>query len=408
MTHPDPESHPAVNGRTVLLVEDSAVQRADLRDRLTGLGFRHLHEARHGLEGLAVLARVPDIDLVITDLEMPQMDGVTFIGELAARGYRPALVILSSQEASVLHAVRLMAQTYGLAAPAALAKPLDPARLLTHLRSLTQPTPAPVAAPTWIPAPDDLRKGLREGEFLCFFQPQVTLQGTRFCGVEALVRWRHPGQGLLGPAAFLPMAEAEEDLMADLTLAILAFVGRQWHEWARRGLVLEVSVNLSARSLSQAGFADRLMKAADAAGLQPRHLVFEVTESASVSHLGHTLANLTRLRMRGFRLSIDDFGTGYATFEQLERIPFTELKLDRSVVANLPGSERHMALARRLLELARDLKLATVAEGIETLETWRALRSLGCDRAQGYLIGRPMPSEQVGAWVQQDRAFLRD
>jgi EAL domain-containing protein (putative c-di-GMP-specific phosphodiesterase class I) len=164
---------------------------------------------------------------------------------------------------------------------------------------------------------------------------------------------------------------------------------------------------VSAGSVSTPNFADLVIAAADRLGLPSLSLVLELTESASVSNLAMALANLARLRMRGFKLSIDDFGTGFATFEQLERIPFTELKLDRSIVQHLPGSGRHLVMAQSLLHLTAGLKLASVAEGIETLEAWTCLRALGCERGQGYLIARPMPGEQLMDWVRKDRAFLR-
>jgi len=136
--------------------------------------------------------------------------------------------------------------------------------------------------------------------------------------------------------------------------------------------------------------------------------VFEVTESASVANLGHCLANLARLRMWGFKLSIDDFGTGFATFEQLERFPFTELKIDQSITVMLPMAARQMSMARRMIQLAQDLHLSVVAEGIETLEAWRAIRDLGGEIGQGYFIARPMPGEQVPEWAKVDRSHLRE
>ena len=405
---PVPVGDPLLKNRVVLVVEDSSLQREHLLVLVRALGPARLLEAADGVEALAILAREPAIDLVLTDLEMPRMDGITFIGELAARGFRPEVIIVSSQEHGVLHSVRLMAQTYGLRVPGILAKPLTSEGLI---KLLNQPAVAEPAfrAPSTPVLPDlaAIRQGLREGEFCCFFQPQITLKGALMQGAEALVRWRHPHLGLLGPNAFLPQVERDEEAMAELTLAVLEYVSGFHHEWKRKGLALDLSVNLSALSLGTAHFADRIMEACERLDLPPRSLILEVTESASVSNLGHTLANLARLRMRGFGLSIDDFGTGFATFEQLERIPFTELKIDQSITRSIATSERHSIMAKRLLQMARDLKLTTVAEGIETLEAWQALKALGCDRAQGYLIARPMPGAQLGEWSLQDRQFLR-
>ena len=413
MPSDQPSPRPLLSGRTVLVVEDSAVQRAHAVAMMRELGAAEVLEAGDGQEGLGRLAQAAAIDLVLTDLDMPSMDGIAFIGAFAALGFRPQVVILSSQEASVLQSVGLMAETYGLTVPGIITKPLTLAGLLPLLKAHPRlpPSPAPKAPPSGPagpgPSQGEIAKGLLEGEFLCHFQPQVTFQGALLKGVEALVRWRHPGLGLLGPAAFLPQAEANDELMTALTLAVLAYSADQWHRWRRKGFQVGISVNLSARSISTAGFADLLMAQTERLGLPPKALAFELTESASVSNLGQTLENLARLRMRGYHLSIDDFGTGYATFEQLERIPFTELKLDRSIVSHLPMSERHAVVARNLVQMAKGLNLATVAEGVETLATWRALVAMGCECCQGYLVARPMPGEQLLGWAGQDRALLR-
>lgn len=245
----------------------------------------------------------------------------------------------------------------------------DLEKVLSGPPFLTRSAPAPAAQCAI--GLDDIRNGLRDGEFLCFFQPQLTFQGAHLKGVEALIRWRHPQSGL--------------------TIHVLEFVARQWQGWNTRSLKLEVAINLSAQSLSEPGFADRILEKVSDLDMPPRFLGFEMTESASVSNLGHTLANLNRLRMRGFGLSIDDFGTGFATIEQLERIPFTELKIDQSITRGLPGSECHTILARNMLQMAKDLHLTSVAGGIETQEMWDALKTLGCDLGQGYFLGRPRP-----------------
>ena len=412
LSQPSPDPSLPLLGVQVLIVEDSVVQRAHAVTLATELGAARVWEAADGIEGLAILMQAPGIDLVLSDLEMPHMDGVAFIGEMAARGFRPRLVIVSSQETEVLRAVRLMAETYGLLMPGVIAKPLERESLLGLLSG------APVGGPRDSipegpaqrsdPSIEEIRRGLGAKEFLCFFQPQLTLKGGLFRGVEALVRWRHPKYGLLGPGAFLPQAEKEEDIILGLTMRVLECVAEAWHAWHRRGLHLDVSINLSAKSLGDPGFADQLLVATRRHELPPKSIVFELTESASVAHIGHGLANLSRLRIWGFKLSIDDFGTGFATFEQLERIPFTELKIDQSITRLLPGAKRQMSMARRMIQLAQDLKLSVVAEGIESLEAWRAVRELGADAGQGYFMARPMPADQIPDWAKQDRSILRN
>jgi len=406
----DAPSDLPLSGRVVLVVEDSSLQREHGVEIARRLGAQRVLAAGDGVEGLEQLDRNPDIGLVITDLEMPRMDGIRFIGEFAARGFRPELVIASSHGPAVLHSVRLMAETYGLAVPGVLSKPLDePAlRTLLGMPPALRPRGPAAAAPELQPLDlERIREGVRAGEFTCYFQPQLTLKGALLRGAEALARWRHPDHGLLGPAAFLPQAETSAEVIGELTAAVLAEVASHWQVWHRRGLKLDVSVNLSALSVSAPGYADRLLETCARLDLPPKALVFEVTESASISDLGHSLSNLARLRMHGFRLSIDDFGTGFSTFAQLERIPFSELKVDCSLTRNLPEAGRSLLLVQGMLKIAKDLGLNTVAEGVETLAAWEALRQLDCERAQGFLFARPMPGAQLVDWAHQDRAHLR-
>jgi EAL domain-containing protein (putative c-di-GMP-specific phosphodiesterase class I)/CheY-like chemotaxis protein len=395
-------------GRKVLVVEDSLPQRAFAVDLVRTMGAAEVFEAANGIEALSVLDRAPGVELMFCDLEMPQMDGMALIGEMAARSLNPHLVILSSHEAVVLESVRLMAETYGISFSGVITKPLSREKILQVLASAPVRAGGAPAPPPVRPSFTDLeiRRGMKQGEFECFFQPQIAMRDAQLIGAEALARWRHPELGVLGPAAFLPQIEKSPEIMSRFTLGILERVARQWHEWAAAGLAMEVSVNLSAASLGTAGFADRILEAVARLGLPPASLVLEITESASVSNLGHTLANLARLRMRGFKLSIDDFGTGYATYAQLERIPFTELKIDLSITRELPHSRRHTIVAKSLLQLAQDFQLRTVAEGIETQACWDTLKGLGCDRGQGYFMARPMPGDQLLEWSRRDRSHL--
>jgi len=406
---PGPRMPPqGILGRRVLVVEDSQSQRAFAVDLLRSMGAAEVFEAANGVEALAILEREAGMDLVFCDLEMPHMDGMALIGEMAARSIQPYVVILSSHEPVVLESVRIMAKTYGMSSSEVIAKPLSQEKAMKVLASsafLDGPAPAPPPArPSFTEL--EIRRGIKRGEFECFHQPQITMQGARLSGAEALVRWRHPELGILSPAAFLPRIEKNPEVMSRFTLQLLEQVARQWHAWKAAGLDIELSLNLSATSLGMAGFADRIMEAAALHDMPATALVLEITESASVSNLGHTLANLARLRMRGFKLSIDDFGTGYATYAQLERIPFTELKIDISITRELPSSRRHAILAKSLLQLARDFQLRTVAEGIETQEVWDFLKGLGCDRGQGYFLGRPMPGDQLPAWARLNRSHL--
>jgi EAL domain-containing protein (putative c-di-GMP-specific phosphodiesterase class I) len=401
---------PGIHDRKVLVIEDSWTQRAHAVAVVKSLGAAEVLEAGDGIEALEIIDRDDEIDLILCDLEMPRMDGVALIGEIAARELNPHILILSSLEPGVLESVRLMAQSYGLPYSGVLPKPLCRQGLIDLLAAppFTEDLARAsfCAAGPGILSLKEIQRGLEGGEFECFFQPQVAMGDGRMKGVEALVRWRHPELGVLTPAHFLPRMEEDPETMSSLTLRILEDAAQKRASWKEDGVEPDFSVNLSAASLGTPGFADRILETVARHAIKPSSMIFEVTESASISNMGHTLSNLTRLRMRGFKLSIDDFGTGYATYEQLERIPFTELKIDMSITRDLPKSRKHAILAKSLLRLARELRLHTVAEGIETQESWNVLKSYGCDCGQGYFLARPMPADQIKGWTQQERNHL--
>lgn len=401
---------PCIQDRKVLVIDDSRMARLQLTAMVRKLGPSQVTEAADGVEALGILAEEPDFHLILCDLQMPRMDGVALIGRIAGLGLTPQLVITSGLETGIIETVRHMSLSYGFPCVGVLKKPATLQDLVDLLASQDFSDGMAAAGPR---APghetlplQDIRAGMRNQEFECYFQPQVSMQDNRMKGVEALVRWQHPELGLLRPGRFLPQLEESPDAMSELTLQILQNIAAKRAQWQKDGIDPDFSVNLSASSLSTEGFADRIFDAVSAHSLEPEKMVLEVTESASTANLGHSLSNLARLRMRGFRLSIDDFGTGYATYEQLERIPFTELKIDMSVTRELGKSKKHAILAKSLLRLARDLRLHTVAEGIETQEGWNVLKTLGCNCGQGYFLARPMPAGQLPEWSRQERPHL--
>jgi len=219
-----------------------------------------------------------------------------------------------------------------------------------------------------------------------------------FCGVEALVRWNHPRDGLVGPDQFIPLAE-ECGLIAALTDWVLATAVKQMARWQAAGLDIKVSVNLSMENLNAPDFSRRVAAMMRDSGVSEQRIILEVTESRLMSHTSVPLENLVRLRMQRFGLSIDDFGTGHSSLAQLRDVPFTELKVDQGFVRGA----RHNQIIRPMLEgsvgIAKRLGMASVGEGVETEDDWQLLREVGCDFAQGYFIGRPMAVDKVPAWA---------
>ncbi|HTS53753.1 MAG TPA: EAL domain-containing protein [Burkholderiales bacterium] len=263
-------------------------------------------------------------------------------------------------------------------------------------------TPAIEANPAR-PAPEitleEIWNGIAQDQFFPHFQPKVSLRGMELIGVEALMRWNHIEHGLLQAGSFLPLL-ADNFLFDDLTAIMLDKSMGQCRRWRRQGLDVQVSVNLSPDLLLAPGLADRIEAKIIEHGVEHENLVIEVPEAAIAHDIRMALDSLLQLRVRGFGLAIDDFGTGQCSREQLERIPATELKIDRQMLAGAARGAPLRAALKRGLDIARELNLKAVAEGVETREEWDLINELGCDMAQGYFIARPMAAEDLAAWKQ--------
>jgi EAL domain-containing protein (putative c-di-GMP-specific phosphodiesterase class I)/AmiR/NasT family two-component response regulator len=402
---------PVWAGRRVLVVEDSAVQRNYLVGLLRQLGFGEITEAGDGNEALQVLENVQGepMFLVLTDLEMPGMDGIELTCQLRERNLTENLIVVSARDPRLLEIIESMGcEDASIGLLGTLLKPvqIEPlTQLLSragHAAAVRSPGPQ-VALATL----EELAQALERKEFLPYFQPKVAMQSGQLKGVEALARWQHPQRGLLSPAYFIDALEGTP-LMADFTLAIVQQVLQRIRGWQQAGLPpLTVSINLSADNLSERGFIDRLTALVLQSGVAPATLVWEVTETSVMRQLSQALTNMGRLRLMGFGLAMDDFGIGYSSMQQFARCPFTELKIDRAFVNGAAQWPNRQVVLKSALDLGQSLGVATVAEGVETVEDWKLLRDLGCDMAQGYLLAKPMPAEELVGWMRQDRRRLR-
>jgi len=248
----------------------------------------------------------------------------------------------------------------------------------------------------------DLRRALRRGEFEVYYQPKVDLATGRLAGLEALVRWRHPVRGVVGPGAFIPVAE-ETGLIQPLGQWVLEEACRQARRWgeaaeaAGGGPAVVVSVNLSARQFAQPTLVEDVARALAAGGADPRQVQLEITEGVAMGNAEATVEILRRLKGLGVGLAIDDFGTGYSSLAYLKRFPVDALKIDRAFVTGLRRETADSSIVGAVVGLGRALRLAVVAEGVETAEEAAQLCELGCALGQGYHFARPLPRAQVDA-----------
>jgi diguanylate cyclase (GGDEF)-like protein len=243
-----------------------------------------------------------------------------------------------------------------------------------------------------------LRRGLTAGEIVLEYQPKFPLRGGPAVGVEALARWEHPTLGRIGPDGFIPLAE-QTGLISQLTTIVLRDAIGQCASWRAEGLDLRVSVNVSPRNLLDPHLPGEIHQLLGAAGLPPQSLQLEITESRAVPSGRVALGVLEQLRTMGISLAIDDFGTGFSSLVQLQRLPVDEIKIDRSFVSRMMGSESDAAIVRSTIDLARNLGLVVTAEGVEDEPTRRRLADMGCDLAQGYELCRPLPAERLAEVV---------
>ncbi|GAB3258656.1 EAL domain-containing response regulator [Chitinimonas naiadis] len=392
---------------SVMVVEDSAVQRLHALDLLANIGVGNTLEAENGRHALEVLAVNPKPDILVTDLEMPDMDGVELIRHIAEQRLVNALIVVSSRETTILSTVETMAQEHGLIVLGIAQKPLSYdslANLIARFR------PGEVAEKQreaqYSFSPNEIRRAIVNRELVLHYQPKVTTHSGVMRGVEALVRWQHPDLGLIAPAYFIPLAE-EGGVIDELTDWVLETALKQLRDWHARGLTISVAVNLSARSLSTPDLADRIAAVTSRIGIEPKYLLLEITETAVMSDLALSLGTLARLRLKGFGLGIDDFGTGFSSMQQLSRIPFTELKIDRSLVHGASEKPHLHVMLQSTIEMGKKLHLTTVAEGVENPSDWQLIRLLGCDVAQGFYVSKPVPGDALAGWLKQGTQHLR-
>ncbi|MDO9522056.1 MAG: EAL domain-containing protein [Pseudohongiella sp.] len=359
-------------------------------------------------------------DFIALDLVMPRMDGVQVMVELARLRCPADIIISSGVGGRVLDAAARSASEHGLNIVGVLPKPFSPARL----RELLSRQPAGSAPALHRPAnPDDsesipaheLADAISRNDITVVYQPKINCRTGLLAGFEVLARWQHPTRGTIGPDRFIPLAE-QSGLIDALTESVM-LQSLRWYsalpaslgddvsfDYLRRRLrEITLSVNISASSLSHLDLFERLDDYCQSMGIRPERIIFELTETCAMEDPVSSLDILTRLRMKGFHLSIDDFGTGFSSMLQLARLPFSEIKIDKSFVMTAGESKESRTVIKTIIDLGHGLGLYTSAEGIESNETLEYLRSIGCDLAQGYAIARPMTGDAVLTWLRKGR-----
>lgn len=390
-----------------LVAEADAAQRRALVELLGQLGASRVTDVPDGHLALQRLEAGigPKVDVAIVDLALPGMDGLELLRNLGGYQGGPRLIVTGAQPANLLFSVETLALAFGVDLLGTIAKPVTAVKLKPLLDNYT-----PAARPEDRPAAprfgfQDIGIGLQKRQFEPFFQPKIELGTGQVKGLEAFARWRHPEHGVLGPASFIDALEQNNRVdFLDWSMIELSAERCRWFQ--DQGIPVPISLNLDPETLAHPAFVRQITACIGRHGIMPEYLTFEMPESSVLNTDPNFIERLVRLRMMGFGLAIDDYGTGRSNLQLLARIPFTELKIDRSFVDGASKRRPLGTVLRSCLGLAHSLDRMSVAVGVETRQDWDFLQNLGCTYAQGYHIANPMEAAAFPGWLEDWRHFF--
>lgn len=384
------ESSPSTRPRLIAVDDDPAI--LDIID-VVGV------EAGYDVLLLSDADKLPDAlerfppHVIISDLMMPNVDGVTLLRNLGATGARCSVIVASAADPKTLMAAVRLGRGYGLD----MAPPMQKPFTATALHEALSRSRAAVSV-------DELRQALANGQLEVWYQPKVSLRPAerdRIVGAEALVRWRHPERGVLPAEHFIELIESE-GLIGSLSDLVIAQVVSDLRQWSGLPSMFAVGVNLPASIVCDINFPDKLADTLARGGVSPASILIELTEREAITD--HTVAidSMTRLRLKGVGLSMDDFGLGHSSLSELYRMPFSEVKIDASFIRDLTLFPDARKIIKSVIDLSQELGIDCCAEGIESRVQAIALKALGCSKGQGHLFGRAVAPRHFEAFLGVD------
>ncbi len=391
-----------MNGATIYLLDDDPDVLSLLSDIIADLDLL----AQCFDQGKRFFEQVTEIEknaLMVLDLNMPEMDGIEVMRRLAITPNPPALILISGHDIGVLHSAEKLGHAHDLNIIASINKPIELFKFQQVLKSYFASIKAQNEQRSEKTAKqinvEELYYALKNDQMELFYQPQINIKTGECVSCEALIRWRHPLKGLIFPDQFIAVAE-RHGWMEILTNWVIKKAVNQERIWQKEGFHISIAVNVSADNITSLSLPEQISELLAAKKLNATMLTLEVTESALMGELVTSLDILTRLRLKGLGLSIDDFGTGYSSLSQLHKIPFSELKIDKSFVLAMLDDDEARAIVKTCIMLGHELNMEVVAEGVETKDHFELLKKMGCDIAQGYYYSKPIPAKEMQQYLQ--------
>jgi EAL domain-containing protein (putative c-di-GMP-specific phosphodiesterase class I) len=376
----------------LLIIDDEE----DICDLIAEIGERRGLEPRttSNAEKVQEILGTFTPDIIMMDLMMPGIDGVELLRLLSDKAKNAKLCLISGSDARVLNSARRLGSAHGLDVVAALEKPLSIQTLNNFFDLVTNNGKGAVVV--------DHAQAIASGQFMLYYQPVIEIATRRVKGVEALARWQHPERGLVLPDEFLENI-TNEGLMQVLTDFVIKTSVRQAAAWKLAGEHITLAMNVTASTLLDLTLPDKIADMCKQHDVLPEILILEVTETEAMRDVTRTMDVLLRMRLRNIGVSIDDFGTGHSSLRELQRMPFSEMKIDKSFVVDMARNRDCAVIVNSIIDLGHNLGLKVIAEGIEDMRVWEMLRDKGCDFAQGFYMGRPMPASEFNTWLENWR-----
>ena len=392
--------------RSVLVVDDDPIQVAVLTAYFSGLGVEVIRGAHNSAEALGVLeAAGGKFDLIVSDLQMPEMDGLEFMRHLSRVKFAGELALISGVKSDLMgHAGRL-AKMHGLKLIGQLSKPINKESLDKLFVRQVATRPAPAQMPKKVVTHTDFVEALEAGDIILHYQPKIDVKTGRIAGAEALARWHSQSLGRIGPDVFIEFAE-QNGRIEELTFHLLEIALSDMKTFLEVDPATKLAINLAPEMIKNIALPDKLLERTRAAGIPAQCFCFEITENSIVNLDPCTLEVLSRLRIMDYEIAVDDFGTGSSNIQTMRDFPYSELKIDRVFVSSATEDAFSRETVLAAVALAHEQGMRVVAEGIEDRETWDFIHEIGIEQAQGFWMAKPMSPEEYREFLIENRDGL--